>query len=184
MELQADRARIYLSFADADRPRVMGLVRWLNDSGWEVHADHRHAFPADDAWTWSRPMSLDASEVVLCVITSAWLASEFCRYEFSYAAKHGKFVLPVICEALVIEELPTAMRPLPRVDLTQGRLFDYLTLKHSLSQAGSKIAAAAAAKRPPARTRTLAGMIGQPRSLWVALAAASSIAALWLWLRP
>jgi hypothetical protein len=24
---------IYLSFADEDRPRVMELVRWLNDSG-------------------------------------------------------------------------------------------------------------------------------------------------------
>ena len=41
--LNADRARIYLSFADEDRPRVMDLVRWLNDSGWQVRADDRHA---------------------------------------------------------------------------------------------------------------------------------------------
>ena len=184
MEPHADRARIYLSFAEEDRAGVMDLVRWLNDSGWEVHADHRHAFPADDAWTWARPMSLDASEVVLCVITTAWLASEFCRYEFSYAARHGKFVLPVICQAFVTPVLPPAMQALPRVDLTQGRLIDYLALKQSLSEAGSKIAAAAAAKQPPARAWTFAGMLGQRRFLWVALAAAASIAALWLWLRP
>jgi TIR domain len=184
MERHAGRARIYLSFAEEDRPRVMELVRWLNDGGWKVHADHRHAFPADDAWTWARPISLDTSEVVLCAITLAWLASESCRYEFSYAARHGKFVLPVICEAAVIEVLPPALRALPRVDLTQGRLVDYLKLKDTLSQAGSKIAAAAVVKRLPAGARTFAGMLGQRYFLWVALAAASSIAAIWLWLRP
>jgi TIR domain len=181
--MEADRARIYLSFADEDRLRVMELVRWLNDGGRQVRADHRHAFPADDAWTWSRPSTLDASEVVLCVITPAWLASEPCRYEFSYGTRRGKFVLPVICEAAAIEVWPPALRALPRVDLTQGRLIDYLVLKDTLNQAGTKMAAAAA-KRPPARTPAFIWMLGQRRSLWVALAAAALglITALWFWL--
>ena len=183
MQPRADRARIYLSFADADRPRVMELVRWLNDSGWQVHADHRHAFPADDDWTWARPISLDASEVVLCVITSAWLASDWCRFESTRAAKQGKFIVLVICETLVAKVLPPALRGLPLVDLTQGRLIDYLKLKDALNQAGPKIAAAAAARRPP-RRRTFAWLLGQRRFQWMALAAAASITALWLWLRP
>ena len=125
----ADRARIYISFADDDRSRAMELVRWLNDSGWSVSADNRHAFAAGDEEVTSK---LDTSDVVVCVITLGWLVSNSCRFELSYCTKHGKFVLPVICDPWVMDVLPAALQALPRVDLTRNRLIDYLTLKDTL----------------------------------------------------
>jgi TIR domain len=136
-EPHADRARIYVSFADEDRARAMQLVRWLNDSGWRVTADDRHSFAAGERW--SPTPRLEFCDVILCVITPGWLVSDFCHREYSYCAKHGRFVLPVICELSEVELLPSALRALPRVDLRQDRMIDYLALKQVLTQAGSQI---------------------------------------------
>jgi TIR domain len=178
-ELNVDRARIYVSFAGEDRARAMDLVRWLNDSGWRVVADDRHAFAAGDRWSPSR--RLNSCDVVLCVITPRWLASEFCRHEFSYSAKRGKFVLPVICELPDAGMLPEPLRALPRVDLTQNRLLDYLALKETLSQAGSKLKRGTAENKP-ASGGPLARVLDVRRTVWLLLAVALliSLAAGWL----
>jgi hypothetical protein len=179
-ELNVGRARIYVSFADEDRARAMDLVRWLNDSGWHVVADDRHAFAAGARWSPSR--RLNSCDVVLCVITPGWLASEFCHHEFSYSAKRGKFVLPVICELPDGCPMPAALRALPQVDLTQNRLLDYLALKETLGQAGSKIKRAAAAGSGPDLAGPLARMLGGRRSVWLLLAAALLICVATVWL--
>jgi hypothetical protein len=140
-ESGVDRARIYLSFADEDRPRAMQLVRWLNDSGWRVTADDRHSFAAGERW--SPSPRLELCDVMLCVVTPRWLVSESCHSEYSYCAKLGRFVLPVICELSEVTLLPPALRALPRVDLTQDRMIDYLALRQVLMQAGSQTARAA-----------------------------------------
>jgi len=41
--------------------------------------------------------------------TPGWIASESCRHEFSYCAKRGKFILPVICELPDLGTLPPAV---------------------------------------------------------------------------
>ena len=175
----ADRARIYLSFADEDRPRVMELVRWLNDSGWHVVADERHSFCTGE---WSPSHRLEACDVVLCVITPGWLVSTYCHNEFSWCAKRGKFVLPVLCEITDLSLLPEGIRALPRVDLTHGRMVDYLALKDVLTQAGSHIGRAVAG---PAATRkwSFAGTFAR-RPLWLLAAAVvllGSLAVIWFW---
>jgi hypothetical protein len=116
----------------------MQIVRWLNDGGWRVTADDRHAFAAGERW--SPPPRLEFCDVILCVITPGWLVSDFCRHEFSYCAKRGRFVLPLICELADVDLLPPALRALPRVDLTQDRMIDYLALRQVLTQAGSQVA--------------------------------------------
>jgi hypothetical protein len=141
-ELGVDRARIYVSFADEDRPRAMQLVRWLNDSGWRVTADDRHSFAAGQRW--SPTPRLEFCDVILCVITPGWLVSDLCHREYSYCAKRGRFVLPVICDLPDVELLPPSLRALPRVDLRQDRMIDYLALKQVLTQAGPQIARAVA----------------------------------------
>src|SRR5436309_3372212 len=81
----------YLIFADEDRLRAMALVRWLNDSGWRVVADDRHAFAPGDRW--SSSVRLNSCDVMLCLITPGWLVSRFCHDEYAHCASHGKFVL-------------------------------------------------------------------------------------------
>jgi TIR domain len=152
-ERQTGRARIYVSFAERDRTRAMELVRWLNDGGWQVEADERHAFSAAAAASWTPSRRLDSCDVVLCVITPRWLLSEACHQEFTHCAKRGKFILPVICDLPDEAMLPLAIRPLPRVDLTQNRLTDYLALKAVLVQAGSRIGRVAADANDAGRQR-------------------------------
>jgi hypothetical protein len=158
-ERHIGRARIYLSFADEDRARAMELVRWLNDGGWQVAADDRHIFPADN---WSPPGRLDACDVIVCVITPAWPVSSHCRREYAYCAKRGKFILPVVCESFDLNSLPPAIRALPRVDLAPRRMTDYLALKEALEQAGRTVGQAAAlaadARRHDAAAWTLRGL--------------------------
>src|SRR5437667_8742464 len=110
VELNPGRASIYVSFADEDRARAMELVRWLNDSGWHVVADDRHSFEPGETWT--APRRLAACDVILCVITPGWLVSTYCRQEFAYSAKRGKFVLPVICDLPDLSVLPPPIRAL------------------------------------------------------------------------
>ncbi len=180
--LHTDRARIYVSFADDDRSRAMELVRWLNDSGWSVSADDRHAFAAGDEEVTSK---LDTSDVVVCVITLGWLVSASCRFELSYCVTRGKLVLPVICDPWVMDVLPAALHALPRVDLTQNRLIDYLTLKETLTQAGSRIGRATEVEGKATRRLKLAWQLHtHRRSIALAAALLFSIAAVWLWLRP
>jgi hypothetical protein len=180
-ELKADRARIYVSFADEDRARAMELVRWLNDSGWRVVADERHAFASQTR----RPSKrLDACDVVLCVVTPGWLISDYCHREFVYCARRGKFILPVICERSAVGLLPPALRALPHVDLTRPDLVDYLTLRDTLNQAGSQIGPAGAVDGD--RKRAFARLWSEGRSPPLLLAAAALVAlaaAAWLWAR-
>jgi hypothetical protein len=162
------RSRIYVSFADEDRARAMALVRWLNDAGWRVEADDRHALAAPDRG--SRSQRLDSCDVVLCLITPGWLISKFCHDEYAHCAKQGKFVLPVICELDDLRLLPEAMRALPRVDLTGDRIENYLSLRDALVQAGSHAESVLATAQAAARR--------QSRMRWLLLAAVAIAAAL------
>jgi TIR domain len=126
-----DRAHIYLSFADEDRARAMELVRWLNDAGWHIVADERHAFASDA----SRPSRhLDDCDVVLCVVTAGWLVSSDCEREMSYCTARGKRILPVICEQGTAGLLPAVLDALPRIDLTRNGVIDYLRLMKTLTR--------------------------------------------------
>jgi hypothetical protein len=177
----ADRARIYVSFADEDRTRAMDLVRWLNDSGWHVAADDRHAFAPGE--TRSPPPRLSACDVILCVITPGWLVSSYCHHEFAYCAKRGKFLLPVICELFDLSVLPQAIGALPRIDLTRNRMIDYLALKEVLTQAGSQIGRVAAAGNDAPRRRAVRWDRNKRRALLLLLAAVplAAIVAIWIW---
>jgi TIR domain len=164
VEHNVDRARIFVSFAGEDRARAMELVRWLNDGGWHVVADDRHSFTVPDGAVPAE--RLDSCDVVVCVVTPGWIASESCRHEFSYCAKRGKFILPVICELADLATLPPAVRALPRVDLRGNRLIDYLALKESLIQAGAKISRLADAAGESGRPRRWAFARMLARRLW------------------
>jgi hypothetical protein len=183
--LNADRARIYLSFADEDRPRVMELVRWLNDSGWQVRADDRHAFAAGEDWGRAAAKRLNSCDIILCVITPGWLVSTYCHREYSYCVKRGKFVLPVLCELTDVALLPEGIRALPRVDLTQGQMVDYLALKDVLTQAGSQVGRPAVAEPEAAHKRIFAWALAHRGSLGLFAAALllGSLAAIWFWVR-
>jgi TIR domain len=189
MALDAGRARIYLSFADEDRPRVMELARWLNDSGWQVRADDRHAFEAGDDWGRAAAKRLNSCDVILCVITPGWLVSTYCHREYSYCAKRGKFVLPVLCEVTDVELLPEAMRPLPRVDLTRGHMVDYLALKEVLTQAGPLLDRVPVAEADEPRKAWSPHVLRRRGYGWLVLAAvaaalfAAFAAAVWVWWR-
>jgi hypothetical protein len=126
---------------------------------------------------------LNSCDVILCVITPGWLVSTFCHREFSYCAKRGKFVLPVLCELTDVALLPEGIRALPRVDLTQGRMVDYLALKEVLTQAGSQIGGVAVVDPGAANKRIFARALARRRSLGLLAAALllGALAAIWFW---
>ena len=130
-----------------------------------------------------RRTRLDSSDVILCAITPRWLESDFCRLEFSYGAKRGKFILPVICEPTHVGSLPDGRcERCRRIDLTRNRLLDYLALKETLNQAAAQSESFTATESKAARGHPLAALTGRA-ALWLALGALLliAIAAVWLW---
>jgi hypothetical protein len=178
-QLNADRARIFLSFADEDRARAMELVRWLNDGGWHIVADERHAFASDPR----RPSRhLDDCDVALCVVTPGWLVSSHCHRELSYCTAKGKLILPVMCEEIALGLLPSALRALPRIDLTHHGVIDYLALKQTLTQAGSGIVRGGAARAGSGRVACAWCARARRRAAAAALLALAILAAAaWRW---
>jgi hypothetical protein len=185
-----DRARIYVSYADEDRQYAMSVVRWLNDSGWYVRADDRHAFATGQDWARAAAGKIETCDLVLALITPGWLVSKYCHYEYSYCAKRGKFLLPAICELNDVGLLPEGMQALPRVDLRRNRMVDFLQLKEVLTQADAHVARAASATeadapRQAASTwpRALARSLTDRGSIWPLVAAfvVGSLAALGFW---
>jgi hypothetical protein len=167
--LNDHRARIYVSFADEDRVRAMELVRWLNDCGWRVMAGERHAFPPAAAHP---SPQLDACDLVLCVVTPGWLVSSHCHRELAHARARGKLILPVVCERTAFVLLPPELAELPRIDLTEGGLIDYLALKDALNRAGANLPA----ELPGKRTRALWRQPVSPRGLALALGGLAAVA--------
>ena len=72
---------------------------------------------------------------------------------------------------------------MPRVDLTQGRMVDYLALKEVLTQAGSQIGRVAVVDPGAAHKRKFARGLVHRRSLRLLVAALllGALAAIWFW---
>ena len=89
----------------------------------------------------------------------------------------------VLCELTDVALLPEGIRALPRVDLTQGRMVDYLALKEVLTQAGSQIGRVAVVDPVRRTSGNLHGRSCSRRSLRLLMAALllGALAAIWFW---
>ncbi|MBV9011481.1 MAG: TIR domain-containing protein [Pseudonocardiales bacterium] len=111
-------ARVFVSHASKDRECAGQLREWLVAEHHQVFLDQD---PGDgigvgEEWEQRLDKQLRWADAVVCVVTSAFLASTWCSYEVGYARSRGSRLLPVRAEPGVVHPL---LRSHQHADLTR-----------------------------------------------------------------
>ncbi|MGH3822963.1 MAG: toll/interleukin-1 receptor domain-containing protein [Pseudonocardiaceae bacterium] len=106
-------ARVFLSHASEDRAWAGQLHEWLVAEGHEVFLDRdlRDGIVVGDGWE----QRLRWADAVVCVVTSAAVASPWCSAEIGIAMSQSSRLLPVLAEPGVDHPL---LRTAQYADLT------------------------------------------------------------------
>ena len=100
-------ARVFVSHASGDREPTDEVHRWLVDEGHDVFLDRDlyAGIVVGEEWEQRLHERLRWADAVVCVVTSAYLASMWCTAEVSIALSRGSRLLPVLAERGVIHPL-------------------------------------------------------------------------------
>ena len=84
-------ARIFVSYASEDREYADRLHQWLDGERHEVFLDQdlRDGIALGEEWEQRLHERLRWADAVICVVTSAFLASTWCTYEVASARARG-----------------------------------------------------------------------------------------------
>src|SRR3954452_11820347 len=110
-------ARVFISHASADAAPATEVHRWLVDDGHEVFLDQDLSDGLVVGEEWQRRLHerLRWADAVVCVLTSAYIASPWCSAELGIAQSRGSRLLPVRAEHGVRHPL---LAPVQYVDMT------------------------------------------------------------------
>ncbi|MGH3821895.1 MAG: TIR domain-containing protein [Pseudonocardiaceae bacterium] len=105
-------ARVFVSHASEDRALAGELHDWLDNEGHEVFLaeDLRHGIAPGEEWQQRLHERLRWADAVVCVITSAYLASRWCTAEAAISWSRGSRLLPLRAEPGVADPLLTSMQ--------------------------------------------------------------------------
>ncbi len=124
-------AKVFISHASDDREPTDLVHWWLAAEGHEVFLDRdlRNGIVVGEEWEQRLNERLRWADAVVCVVTSAFLASEWCPYEVGYARSRGSRLLPVLAEPGVDHPLVKATH---YADLTTDPIAARAALKEAL----------------------------------------------------
>ncbi len=117
-------ARVFVSYASQDRECAAQLHQWLVAEGHEVFLDRDpgNGIAVGEEWDKRLHERLRWADAVVCVVTSAAVASTWCTAEISVALSRGSRVLPVLAEPRVGHPLlPCVQYADLTVDAAAGR---------------------------------------------------------------
>jgi TIR domain len=117
-------ARVFVSYASQDRVCAAQLRQWLVAEGHAVFLDRDlgHGIAVGEEWDKRLHERLRWADAVVCVVTSAAVASMWCTAEVSIALSRGSRVLPVLAEPRVGHPLlPCVQYADLTVDAVAGR---------------------------------------------------------------
>ncbi|MGH3913765.1 MAG: TIR domain-containing protein [Pseudonocardiaceae bacterium] len=100
-------ARVFVSHATEDYPVAEELCAWLRGEGHRVFLDHDVSDGIDLGEVWRKRLyhELRAADAVVCVITEAYLRSEWCTAEVGIADAWGLRLLPLRADPGVTSRL-------------------------------------------------------------------------------
>ena len=88
-------AVLFISHASKDDTVASALEAWLTVNGFsDIFIDHQ-AIAGGDKWREALRSSAGSARVVVCLVTSNWLASDQCMGEFRAAWYMGKRIIPL-----------------------------------------------------------------------------------------
>ena len=102
-------SRIFLSHSSKNNAAALALAIWLKSKGWDDYfldiSEHRGIAPGE-RWMAALAGAVDRCEVVIFLVSPAWLDSKYCFAEFYQAKNLGKRIFGVIVEPIALSKLP------------------------------------------------------------------------------
>jgi len=83
-------ARLFISHSSADDANAVAIRDWLATAGWDdvfLDFDPQRGISAGERWERALNEAASRCEVVLFLVSRAWLASRWCLKEFNLARK-------------------------------------------------------------------------------------------------
>jgi len=103
-------SQIFLSHSNANNAEAVALRDWLESEGWKeeifLDLDPQRGIDAGERWERALNEAANRCEVVLFLVSKAWLASRWCLKEFHLAHRLNKRLFGVLIENLDIDDLP------------------------------------------------------------------------------
>lgn len=103
-------ARLFLSHSSFDNATAIALFNWFRECGWDdvfLDLDPVRGIAAGERWERALSQAANRCEAVVCLVSRAWLKSQWCRRELQLANKLNKRVFGVLIEDLPIEDVPS-----------------------------------------------------------------------------
>ncbi|MGH3831205.1 MAG: TIR domain-containing protein [Pseudonocardiaceae bacterium] len=112
-------ARVFLSYAREDLALAREVHRWLVEAGHEVFLDQnpRDGIALGEQWRHRLNERLRWADALVCVVTSAAVASSWCSAEIATAQARGSRLLPLLAEPGLTHPLLTEVQ---HTDMTQN----------------------------------------------------------------
>jgi WD40 repeat protein len=103
-------ARVFVSHASSDGELAHEVYQWLRQDGHEVFLDQdlHDGIAVGEEWEQRLYERLRWADAVVCVLTSAYLASPWCTAEVGIARSQGSRLLPLLAEPDVVHPLLTS----------------------------------------------------------------------------
>ena len=125
-------SRIFLSHSGENNAEAVALRDWLADNGWKdeifLDLDPQRGIAAGARWERTLHEAASRCEAVLFLVSTAWLASGWCRKEFELAHSLNKRLFGVLIENLPVKRLPEELAGTWQiVRLASGR--DHIVLR-------------------------------------------------------
>jgi WD40 repeat protein/energy-coupling factor transporter ATP-binding protein EcfA2 len=123
--------RVFVSYASEDIVLAGEVHRWLDDDHCEVFLaqDLRGGIAAGEQWRSRLHERLRAADVLVCVVTSAYLASSWCTAEVAIAQSRGSRLVPILAELGVVHPL---LGDVQHIELTGDRVTARAALAEAL----------------------------------------------------
>jgi energy-coupling factor transporter ATP-binding protein EcfA2 len=130
-------ARVFVSYASEDIVLAGEVRRWLDDDHHEVFLaqDVRVGIAAGEEWRSRLHERLRAADVLVCVVTSAYVASSWCTAEVAIAQSRGSRLLPILAEPGVVHPL---LSDAQHIELTGNRVDVRVALTEALRRVDAR----------------------------------------------
>jgi hypothetical protein len=111
-EGRGEMARVFVSHASEDASLAVEVHRWLVDEGHEAFLDQDlfDGLVAGEEWERRLHERLRWADAVVCLLTSAYVASAWCTAELAIARSRGSRLLPVQVEPEVEHPLLSSLQ--------------------------------------------------------------------------
>src|SRR5499427_4650252 len=100
---------VFLSHSSTNNAEAVAIRNWLAAEGWNevfLDLDPERGIAAGERWERALNEAASRCEVVLFLISKAWLASRWCLKELNLAHRLGKRLFGVLIEDLAVADLP------------------------------------------------------------------------------